>query len=203
MLLADFYPYVLPSVIGAPDPVVDHHIRQACIEFCRRTLCYTKTLAPIVADGIETKFTIVPPSETEVIKVMGVAVDGRPWTVVDTQRGIELVRNDSYQDFAFTEDRETIDVYPLQALDIEILVDAALVPTYTATTIDSDVVGRYMQDIAMGALASLQMMPKTEWSDPGHAKVNAHMFNSRCATVAMVISRGQANAKLRGFKTFV
>jgi hypothetical protein len=203
MLLSDFYPYILPSVIGAPEPTVDHHILQAAIAFCRRTLCYTRTLDAIVANGTDTKFTLVPPANTEVIKIMGVAVDGRTWTVVDTQRGIELVRNDSYQDFAFTEDRSTIDVYPLQAVDIEILVDAALVPTFTATTIDSYAVSRYMQDIAKGALASLQMMPKTDWSDVGHAKVNADMFNSRCETVAMVISRGQANAKLRGFKTFV
>lgn len=203
MLLSDFYPYVMPSVIGAPTPVIDHHIRQAAIEFCRRTLCYARTMDPITANGVDTKFDLDIPTGTEVIKIMGVAVDGRPWTVVDSQRGIELVRNDSYQDFAFTEDRSTIDVYPLQAVDIEILVDVALVPTFTATTIDSNAVSRYMQDIAHGALASLQRMPKADWSDVGHAKLNQDMFNARCSTVAMVISRGQANAKLRGFKTFV
>ena len=46
-LLTAFNPFVLPHVRSCPNPVAQHHIRQAAIEFCRRTLIWRKTLAPV------------------------------------------------------------------------------------------------------------------------------------------------------------
>lgn len=47
MIWADFFPYVLPAVPNCPDPVLEHHVRLAAIEFCRRTLCWQQILDPI------------------------------------------------------------------------------------------------------------------------------------------------------------
>ena len=197
-----FYPYVLPSVIGCPNPTVDHHIRQAAIEFCRRTLCYTVTLDPITADGVSFKFDLDLPSQTQPVKIMAAEVAGRDYPVVDTQRGLQLVRQDSVADFCFTQDKKTLNVHPLRTKGESVVVDMALMPTQTATSIADDVAVPYMQEIAYGAIASLQMLPGQAWTDPGMASANKTLFNQRIATVSMHFARGQAAAKLRGFKTY-
>lgn len=197
-----FYPYVLPSVIGCPNPTADLHIRQAAIEFCRRTLCHTVTLDPITADGINTKFELELPSQTQPVKIMAAEVAGKECPVMDTQRGLQLVRQDSVAEFCFTQDKKTLDVHPPRAKGDTIVVDVALMPTPTAKSLDDDVAQAYMQEIAYGALASLQMLPQQTWTDAGMAAANKALFNQRIATIAMHFARGQAAAKLRSFKTY-
>ena len=92
MIWSDFYSWVLPSVPGCPNPTLDLHIRQAAIEFCRRTLCLVRTLDPVEANGMDIRFDLDLLSQTQAVKLMAVAVNGLEYLLVDTQRGLQLVR---------------------------------------------------------------------------------------------------------------
>lgn len=203
MLWSDFYPWVLPQVPGCPNPTLDLHIRQAVIEFCRRTACYTVTLDDIRANGTDTNFDLDIPSQTQVVRLMAASVNGRDYPLVDTLRGQQLVRSQSPQDFLFSADKLTVDVWPLRAAGDLIGLEAMLTPSHTASQIDSDVIAPYMQDVAFGAVGSLMMMPVAEWGNPNLAAINKGLFKSCIDTVAMHFSRGQSGAKLRSFKTYL
>ena len=196
MIWSDFYSRVLPSVPGCPNPALDLHIRQAAIDFCRRTLCWVRTLDPVEANGMDIRFDLDLPSQTQAVKLMAVAVNGREYLLVDTQRGLQLVRQGSGADFSFTQDKLTLDVHPLRARGDSIEVDMALAPSFNASSIETDVASPHTQEIAQGALATLQMMAGVAWSDPGLAAANKALFNQRVATVAMHFARGQGAAKL-------
>ena len=185
MIWSDFYSWVLPSVPGCPNPTLDLHIRQAAIEFCRRTLCWVRTLDPVEANGMDIRFDLDLPSQTQAVKLMAVAVNGLEYLLVDTQRGLQLVRQGSGADFSFTQDKLTLDVHPLRGRGDSIEVDMALAPSFNASSIETDVASPYVQEIAQGALATLQMMPGVAWSDPGLAGINKAVFSQRVATVAM------------------
>ncbi len=92
MIWSDFYSWVLPSVQGCPNPTLDLHIRQSAIEFCRRTLCWVRTLDPVEANGMDIRFDLDLLSQTQAVKLMAVAVNGLEYLLVDTQRGLQLVR---------------------------------------------------------------------------------------------------------------
>lgn len=50
--LSDFLPLVMPYVMGAPEIVVERHIRMAIIEFCERTRCWRQIIdLPVTAQG--------------------------------------------------------------------------------------------------------------------------------------------------------
>ena len=51
MKWSDFGPYVLPHVIGCPDPTMEQHVRLAAIEFFRRTLSWREVLDAVLTDG--------------------------------------------------------------------------------------------------------------------------------------------------------
>ena len=202
MIWSDFYPWVLPSVQGCPNPTLDLHIRQAAIEFCRRTLCWVRTLDPVQANGMDIRFDLDLPSQTQAVKLMAVAVNGLEYLLVDTQRGLQLVRQGSGADFSFTQDKLTLDVHPLRARGNSIEVDMALAPSFNASSIETDVASPYLQEIAQGALATLQMMTGVAWSDSVLAGANKALFNQRVATVAMHFARGQGAAKVASNRTY-
>ena len=202
MIWSDFYPWVLPSAQGCPNPTLDLHIRQAAIEFCRRTLCWVRTLDPIEANGMDIRFDLDLPSQTQAVKLMAVAINGLEYLLVDTQRGLQLVRQGSGADFSFTQDKLTLDVHPLRARGDRIEVDMALAPSFNAISIETDVASPYVHEIAQGALATLQMMTGVAWSEPNLAAANKLLFNQRVATVAMHFARGQGAARVVSGRTY-
>jgi hypothetical protein len=202
MIWSDFYSWVLPSVPGCPNPTLDLHIRQAAIDFCRRTLCWVRTLDPVETNGMDIRFDLDLPSQTQAVKLMAVSVNGLEYLLVDTQRGLQLVRQGSGADFSFTQDKLTLNVHPLRERGDSIEVDMALAPSFNASGVETDVASPYVQEIAQGALATLQMMAGVAWSDPGLAGANKALFNQRVATVAMHFARGQGAARVMSSRTY-
>lgn len=203
MLLSEFYPYVLPYVIGCPLPVVDHHARLATIEFCRRTSCWQKTMDPINSNGVDHLIELDQDTGLQIVKVKAVTVDGINWPLVDSSAGLALLRSGSQQSFCFTQDNKILHIHPLQVAGIAVQVDAVLAPSRTATTID-DVIGNdYLQDMAHGAVASIQRIPAQEFTDINSAVAEQQQFNNRIGTVAAKVSRGFLAQKMRSHASYL
>ena len=200
------YPYVLPQTPGCPDPVLDHHIKNAVIDFCRRTLCYTYHSDPLIADGESHTFDLDMPSQTSLVKLQGVSVGGRDWPIVTPIDGRRMLRQQYNigRDFCFTPDGLTLYVHDLPRRHHEIITDLAVTPTHKAHSIANGVIEDYLNDIAFGALASLMAMQGNGvvWANPKLAMANAAMFSERIGVVAMKIARGRGSAKMRNFTTY-
>jgi hypothetical protein len=203
MIWSALYPYVLPSVIGCPDPTLDLYLRQAAIEFARRTLCDCRDVDLLTANGTDTHFELDLPLQTQAIKLRSVSRNGLDHPLVDTLRGQQLVRDQSTATFAFTTGKRTLDLHPLCTAGDVIGVNAALAPSLDATSFDGEVYGTYIHTIASGALAALQMMPGQSWSSPQLAMANRTLFLHSSNSTAMHFARGQSSAKLRSFKTYL
>lgn len=202
MQWSEFQPYVLPYVIGCPDPVLEHHARLSSIEFCRRTLCLTQALATVVADGTSHEFALPAGTGLQIIKVKSLTVDGLTWQLVPTIQGQELVASGSMQDFAFVTADGDLSVYPLQPAGVEIVVTAAVAPTMTAVSCPDGLIS-YLQDIAHGVSASVMMIPAQVFTNPAHSQQEYAVFNTRIATVAAKVARGMSSAKMRTRSTFL
>lgn len=203
MIWRDLLPYVLPYVPGVPDATAVHHIRNAAIDFCRRTLAWQMEIDPIegfevpATDGVATEFTMSPPAESEIVKLLSVAVDDDPIEVVEASKGVAFRRRGTHTDLAFTRDRKTLAVYPAPEAGTVIHVEAALRPSDDATGLPDEFADLYRQDIAKGAVASLLLMPKQDWSDPGTGADLMRMFSDRIGTVGAQVARGFSRGPLR------
>ncbi len=203
MLLSEFYPYVLPYVLGCPLPTVDHHVRLAAMEFCKRTACWQKTLDAIYCNGTDNLVEMDQGTGEQIIKVKAVSVDGFDWPLVDSGNGLKLVRSDSQQNFCFTQDNKTLQIYPLQIAGVAVQVDAVLAPSRDATAIDDAVGNDYLQDIAHGAVASIQRIPAQEFTDPNSAVAEQQQFNNRMSAIAAKVSRGFMAQKMRSHISYL
>lgn len=202
MKWSDFGPYVLPYAFGCPDPTMEQHVRLAAIEFFRRTLAWREVLDAVQADGTEL-VEVEPPSQTQIIKIKSVAVDGQEFPLVETSHGMALSRGSPGREFAFTHDGRTLSVYPLQASGASVVVDAALAPSITSTSLPDVLALQHMQDIAHGAIASLKRFPGQPFTDPNGAQEQQALFERRISAVAAKHSRGLMAAKLRSRPTFL
>ena len=204
MIWEDFYPYVMPSVLGCPVPILNIHIRQAAITFCRKTLCYPMTLDTVLADGVSTSYDLEIPAGFNAVRVIGLGINGidKSKTLVDPRKGVQLSRSSNAGEFAFTPNASTISIYPARDVGDKIDVDVALEPSITSSTLPSDMFNEYTNEIAMGALGTLMRLPGVVWENQKLGNENLILFNGRCATIAMKISRGRSAAKMRNHKSY-
>lgn len=202
MQWSEFGPYVLPHVIGVPEPLLWLHARLASIEFCRRTLCDTLTLDLVNTDGTTSVELDLPP-ETQIIKIKAVEVDGRDWHLVSPQHGNELVRSQTGDRFCFLANDLTLSVHPAQPRKTAVTADVALAPSIEAEGLRDVVASQYIQDIAHGVISSLKRMSNVQWSDQVGAAVEKSDFNSRITATAAKVGRGHMAVKMRNRVTYV
>ena len=202
MKWSDFGPYVLPYVIGCPDPTMEQHVRLAAIEFFRRTLSWREVLDAVLTDGTE-RVELELPSGAQVIKIKSVEVAGHEIPLVETSHGLELSRSNPGSEFSFTLDGRVLLVYPIQAAGVPVVVEAAFAPSITSTALQDALAYQHMQDIAQGAIASLKRIPNQTFSDLAGAPMHQAMFESRVSTIAAKYARGVMAAKMRSFTTFL
>ena len=202
MLWSEFTPYVLPYVLGAPDPFIEHHAKLAAIDFCRRTACYQASLNPIVSVGI-VALEIVSNTDLQIIKIKAVAVDGKDYPLVDSVGGLKLARADSPQDFCFTQDNQILQVYPAPDAGVAVVIDAILAPTLTATSLNNAVANAYMQDMAYGAIASLQRVPGQPFTDLNGSALMQAQYQARVSATAAKVARGLMGGRMRAHTTFL
>lgn len=199
----DFESFVLPYVVGCPIPVLEHHARLISIDWCRKTFCHIVDLDPTPTDGTAV-LLMEPLPQTEIVKVLAVAVDGKDWTLIDPRKGQQHVRTDDPGDFCFTQDNKNLSIYPMQAESIEVVITAALMPTLRESEgLDDDIASQYMDDIAKGIIASIMRLPKQEYSDAAGSVMHESMYQNRRTTVAAKIARGLSASRMRNFQTFI
>jgi hypothetical protein len=198
----EFSPYVMPYVIGCPIPTMVHHVKMAAIEFFRRTAAYSRTLDTSYTYG-QASIDIEPlDSQTKISRLLSVTVDGRDFDLLEPGDGKRLMTDESTREFAFTNDLLTLTINPLQARQIPVVIDAVLVPRMDAATLSDEVAPLYAQDIAYGALSAIQRLPNQKFTNANEASVNFTIFNSRIATVAAKVSRGNAASKTRPVRRY-
>lgn len=202
MQWTDFGPYVLPFVSGCPEPVLEHHARLTAIDFCRRTLCDTRTLDPVITLGFGS-VDIEPGTDTKIVKITRVTVDGREFKLAPPRLGQELVDTGSQEEFCFTTDSRSLTINPVQASDLPVVITAALAPTLTAAELADEVANEYMQDMVPGIISSIMRVPNQPFTGDLQAiSLYATAYVHRASTVAAKIARGMAGAKMRNHVQF-
>lgn len=202
MKWSDFSPYVLPYVIGCPDPTLELHARLAAIEFFRRTLAWRAVLDAVLTDGTD-QVVVEAPTQAQIVKVKAVSVAGREFPLVETTHGAELSRTAPGREFAFARDSRTLAVYPVQTAGVSVVAEAALAPSINAEQLPDALAQSHMQDIANGAIAAIMRVPGQTFTDPNGAQGHQAIFERRIATVAAKHGRGLMAAKMRSRPTFL
>ena len=176
----DFFPDILPFVVGCPDPTAINAIRNTCINFCSQTNVWQETQDAESVTANSLPYDLTGPSQSMVIQIMSCKVDGillDPVTLdyLDS-------RFPNWEDttgsphFYFKPNTAQLSLYPLPERASVLRLRVSYAPTRDSLLIDSAIRDNNTPVIASGALAALLMIPGQSWSDPKLALYHAAIY---------------------------
>jgi len=204
----DFFPYVMPEVIGAPEPLVVQAIRNTCIEFCEKSLILTRDHDPVTISQNIVDYDLEPPTGYLVVKVQKAWLDNREITPLapDFVNDPAVYNRlfSSYQARGSTptaylqKDARTISVWPLPDRQYRngLTMRIALKPTRASTTIEDEVFEDYAEAIGQGAAYRLQVSVGKAYTNPDMAVINKGFFDQAINVARQRASRGHVRSSL-------
>ncbi len=201
MLWSDFGNYVLPYVIGCPNPVMEAHVRRAAIRFCTETKCWAKRLDPFSTDGTVLVDIDAASDNASILDFDMVEVNGVVWPLLDDETGIRQAQADDGKTFCFSEDMSTLRIYPLQVAGVPVVVRAVLVPKRNASSLAS-VLEEHAEAISYGAVASIMRVPNQPFSSSSSLEFET-MFRDGIRAVSSRLARGRIAVTERAIPSFM
>jgi hypothetical protein len=200
--LSAFHPRILPHLPGCTAPFADQVLVAAAIDFCRKSTVLRQNLYTFQTIVGETQYDLVAPTiQYEVQRVLSVNVNGK-----ELSPGMaEIIRNDlptgKAQPRGFYTDRTgsylTLQLTPPPDGVYDVIVNASLRPSSTATQLDDDLYNLWIDPIVNDAIARAMMVPDQPFTNPAQAQV----FQLQAARAA-TNSRIESNyGQLRGSMT--
>lgn len=153
---------------SVPETTMDHAIRLAAREFCRKSWYVRETI--IVTELAGTAYYDIEsstPTETEILGIVAVQRDERPLAPPTTQQDVQQ-KEGQPKTWIFLPP-STLELAPYPAATetnlLDVYVRVALTPKADCTVLPDDLFVQYEQHLAYGAIAYLAEMPGEEWSN--------------------------------------
>lgn len=196
MLVDALYPFVLPEVIGCPEPLLAQQIMLTAHSFCTETGVWDEVQDPILTSAGIADYEIDAPASAEMLRVRSVWLDGRELS--PKQMRTPLVANfgtpSSYH-AALARGQITLDAKP-QAKQ-SLVVRAVYAPKLTGQALPDFLLLRYVLAIASGAKARLMLMPGQAWSNPALAQFHAAQYQGAVIDARIDMERDNLTGSLR------
>lgn len=188
-LYEDFLSWVLPEVTGCPEITAIQAIRDSAIRFCEQSLIHQADHDPVSVIAKVNDYDLeTPVTGTRIVKVMKAWYQGQelhpnapdqinsPLAYNQRIGGYDTTYSDP-QVF-FQKDPVTFSVFPIpeKAVASAITLRVALAPVRNSTGCDDQLFEQWVEPIAAGAVAKLQMSSGTPWSNPKAGMVNQLRF---------------------------
>ncbi|MBV30867.1 MAG: hypothetical protein CL504_09550 [Actinobacteria bacterium] len=180
MKFLDFTDHVRQECQGVPGFMVERAVRDAAIEFCKRTGVYIPEAEEIVIYAGVNDYELSLPSGTELNYITDIFANktrlkpvSYPELLHKIGDGIERATPAYYSQ----RDNNSFFLAPIPAVKDTIRVLFSLKPSSTATSIPDTIGKEHREAITEGALFRLQMMPNQPFTNPNLAAAKKQLFD--------------------------
>lgn len=206
----DFLSRVLPEVTGCSELLATQAIKDTVIEFAERTLIHQVDHDPVSAVAKVPDYDLeTPVTGTRIIKIMKLWYSGaeldpsapdeiRDPTVYNQRVGNYQTQYATPRTY-LQKDTNTFSLFPIpeKSLVNAVTLRIALAPLRSSTTCDDLFYEQWVEPIAAGAVARLQMTPGKAYSNPKFAPINTSKYMVGVNEARQKASRGYTRANLR------
>lgn len=204
--LSEFYPLVLPEVVGCSQPVALTAIRFAVEQFHVSTFCKRETLDDITTAADTAEYALTLPTGYVLHKMLHVHLDDEEITAIgmDDRDGIDPYWKTTTAQpvWFYLPDTENIGLFLTPDGAYTVSCEASLKPSATATTIDDWLFEQYREIIAAGAKYRLMGMLNQPWANAERAMAYAREFNAGMSMAGFANNRGHGRAQKRTRSVF-
>lgn len=199
---------VMPDVPGCTLDIAKHAIKNACIEFCEKSLILQRDYDPVTVVAGVVDYDIEPPTGSLVTRIM------RAWyktteliaLAPDAIENAEVYNrlftgaNTDRQDpkYILQKDERTYSLYPIPVSTVAnaLTMRVAYKPSRSSTTVDDVVYEDYSEAIAAGAKARLMMSPGKPYTNPQLAGAHMEIFRQAVNIARQRAIRGHMRTDL-------
>lgn len=192
---ADFYPELMPHVVGCPNPTANIALREAARAFFRRTRAWRQWLdpEPVVA-GVR-EYDLPLPSGSMVVRIERCTVDSVPMNVLSHSEQLsDFTRYEQPEGGLVSRDRAGFVLTQSLPAGVLLAAEVSLMPNKVAVGIPDDLFGQFAQDIVEGAKHRLMLIPQTPFYNEGLAAVAMNSFEMAVATKTVEAWKGATGA---------
>lgn len=202
MQISKLYPFVLPEVVGCPQPTMDQAILLSAIDFCRDSLVWAEFLDPIpLLDGVS-HYELDAPSGAFLHTVESVDV-GSAQVIPKSMPELKIalpnwrMATGNVPSF-YNMDEMVLRVFPTPVnADQPMLVKAIFTPSITSTTLPDFLVNRYVDVISAGAKSRLMSIPMVAWSNPQMALYYKTTFENGVTNARILKAHGNVPSTVK------
>lgn len=188
---SDFYPQLMPSVRGCPNPTANLALVDAAREFFRRTRLWREWLDPVTVQADQREYDIDVPTGSLVVRIEKCTSNGNPLDVLSAhQQESDFNTTDQMAQGIVSQDRAVFTLTRLVPAGTVLQARVSLMPSKTALGIPNDLFNQHYEDIVSGAKHRLMLLPKTDFMNPEIAMVEGGKFESAIGTKAVTAWRG-------------
>ena len=197
-----FLPMILPHVQECPTFVAERHVRDAAIEWCRRTRMWRHEIDQAVT---ENPITLTLPEHSTMFEIERLALGGHELTpVARPDLPIDASGEAGNPRWLTQTAPGTIEVYPVAEAQLSGFV--YLTPSkgmvFSGIQNAADVVPDWLFDvhgdaIAAGAVSRIMFLPRQPYSDPSMGAYHKARFDQAAREHADATIRGQQRAPKR------
>lgn len=165
-----FFPDVKPHLNADPsDPVVENAIKNAAIDFCKRSMIWREYPDAItVLTGIAS-YDLEPESNADITMVMTARIDGElltPQRQDQLDEALPAWQKNTGRVRQFTQlDMSSITLAPVPDAPATLALALALQPKRTSSDLPDWIATQYWEGIAAGATSRLMLMNNKPWTD--------------------------------------
>jgi hypothetical protein len=200
---SSFFPYLIPLVPHAADPVAEQAIRDACIEFCKESLIWREQMDPISTIKGEGVYELDVPTNTHLTNVVDLYYEQRRLekkSVSEIAAKYDrdwMLREGTPIVFTMLNPNEvTLVPKPDKAIGGALTGMLSFTPTRKSTAVIDYVFEDYAEEIARGAASKLMLIPNQSWTDAATALGYRKQFLSDCANARAHVNQGQVRAPI-------
>lgn len=201
----DFLTEVLPYAPNCSEPQAINAIRNACIEFCQKTLFLQQDMDPITVQATVGTYEVDVPTGYKLGTIISLYWDGI-YIMRKTQAELEKIYGLNWQTIdtgvpryftQFDPDTFTVCLTPTENLTNGFEGRISLIPTKDSTTIDEKVKERFFEVIAAGALARLLRTPNEPYTDDAKAMAYLSAFRVGIQEASLYVRGGMNKAPMK------
>ena len=196
-----FYSRVMPYVQGCPEPTASQAILDAAIEFCDRTNVMRQTLDSFFTSKDVNDYDLdLPSRQLRVSKVLAVCLDDKKLSGVFEDDSYRLSSREGKPSAYYTRRVDEalslrFNVLPDDRYTVE--VSAALSPTRSATSVETDLYDYWGDAIVMQAISKLASMPMTVFFNPALSVEMANKAREQRHTARIESQQGKVRGGTR------
>ena len=204
----DFFPFILPDIVGAPEPVLSMAVKNSCIEFCEKSLILVRDHDPVSIIAGTIDYDLEPPSGYIVAKIMSAWLESNkldPMTPIMVRDA--AVYNQTFSSYIsapttprnyLQKDERTVTLWgvPEKSYSNGLTMRVALKPTRASTAIENVLLEDHAETIAYGAMFRLMVSPGRPYTNPQMAAAYKTLFQSAINAARLTSEYGRARTSM-------